>query len=164
MPSKGKKSRQKSTKQRSKSLQTKKQDRENCPHCATGAETYGYLKRAYVYDVDLARKIVSDGREPVELERDDVAYCVDNSRIHKQHIDHVNTKYPGILGHLWGPGEDGTWEHGHVLIDGNHRAARCLRDGLPFRACLLSEDESEQILKRGAGRNGQVYDRMSKDD
>lgn len=91
-------------------------------------------------------------------------FCVENSRTHKQHIDHVNTKYPGILGHLWGPGEGGTWEHVHVLIDGNHRAARCLRDGLPFRVYLLSEDESEQILKRGAGRNGQVYDRTNKDD
>ncbi len=136
---------------------------DHCPHCATGAETYGYLKRAYVYDVDLARKIVSDGREPVELERDDVAYLVNDSKIYKQHVDHVNTKYPGILGHLWGPGEGGTWEHGHVLIDGNHRAARCLRDGLTFRAYLLTEEESEQILKRGAGKDGQVYDRMGKD-
>lgn len=148
---------------RSKTLQEKKQDRDDCPHCATGAETYGYLKRAYVYDVDLARKIVSDGREPVELERDDIAYCVDNSRIHKQHVDHVNTKYPGILGHLWGPGVGRIRVHGHVLIDGNHRAARCLRDGLTFKACLLTEEESEQILKRGVGKDGQVYDRMSKD-
>ena len=137
--------------------------RNDCPHCATGAETYGYLKRAYVYDVDLARKIVSEGREPVELERDDVAYLVNDSKIYKQHVDHVNTKYPGILGHLWGPGEGGTWEHGHVLIDGNHRAARCLRDGMKFRAYLLTEEESEQILKRGAGKDGQVYDRMGKD-
>ncbi len=50
-----------------------------------------------VYDVDEARKIVSDGRSPVELEGDDVTYLVDNSRIHAQHIDHVNTAYPGIL-------------------------------------------------------------------
>ena len=135
-----------------------KSSREDCPHCVSGEETYGYLKRAYVYDVDKAREIVSDGREPVEMEADDVAYCVDNSRIHEQHLDHVNTKYPGILAHLWGPGEDGTWEHGHLLIDGNHRAARCLRDGIAFRAYLLTEDESEQIMKRGARRDGSVYD------
>ena len=137
---------------------SKKDPVESCPHCRDGEETYGYLKRAWVYDVDLARQIVSDGRESVELHPDDVAYCVDNSRIHEQHVDHVNPIYPGILAHLWGPGEDGKWEHGHLLIDGNHRAARCLRDGLPFRAYLLTEDESEQILRRGPKRDGRLND------
>lgn len=126
--------------------------RASCPHCVGGPETYGYLKRAWVYDVDLARRLVSDGRAPVELEPDDVAYCVDNSRIHEQHLDHVDTRFPGIIAHLWGPGESGTWEHGHLLIDGNHRAARCLRDGLPFFAYVLTEEESERILQRGPGR------------
>ncbi|MBL8812013.1 MAG: hypothetical protein JNM43_17745 [Planctomycetaceae bacterium] len=132
----------------------KKSSREECPHCVSGPETYGYLKRGWVYDVDLARKIVSDGRDPVELEADDVEYCVDNSRIYEQHLDHVDPQYPGILAHLWGPGENGAWEHGHLLIDGNHRAARCLRDGIPFRAYLLTEDESEAILLRGTDRSG----------
>jgi len=130
--------------------------REECPHCASGPETYGYLKRQWVYDVDRARKLVADGRESVELDPDDVAYCVDNSRIYKRHLDHVDPQYPGIIAHLWGPGEGGTWEHGHVLIDGNHRAARCLRDGLPFSVYLLSEDESELILKRGVRRDGKL--------
>ena len=131
-----------------------KEESEPCPHCASGPETYGYLRRAYVYDVDAARQITSDGREPVELESDDVAYLVDSNRIHEQHIDHVDPTFPGIIAHLWGPGEHNAWEHGHLLIDGNHRAARCLRDGLPFRAYVLSELESEQILKRGPGRDG----------
>lgn len=127
---------------------------EECPHCAGGEETYGYHKRSWVYDVDQARELVSSGREAVELECDDVRYLVDSSRIHTQHLDHVDTQYPGILAHLWGPGADGAWEHGHLLIDGNHRAARCLRDGLPFFVYLLTEEESEQILKRGPGRDG----------
>ncbi len=49
-----------------KPAKAKKADRNDtpeCPHCVGGEETYGYLKRAWVYDVDLARKIVSDGRE-----------------------------------------------------------------------------------------------------
>jgi len=133
-----------------------KSAKESCPHCVGGPETYGYLKRTFVYDVDQARKIVSDGREPVEMDDSDVAYCVDNSRIHEQHLDHVDPQYPGILAHLWGPGEDGTLEHGHLLIDGNHRAARCLRDGLTYRAYLLTEDESEEIMKRGMDRHGKV--------
>ena len=135
----------------------KKSDSE-CPHCVGGEETYGYLKRSWVYDVDQARKLVSDGREPVEIEPADVEYCVDNSRIHEQHLDHVNPEYPGILAHLWGQGHNGAIEHGHLLIDGNHRAARCLRDHLPFRAYVLTEDESEQILLRGMCRDGQVRD------
>lgn len=98
------------------------------------------------------------------METADVAYCVENSRIHEQHLDHVEPRYPGILAHLWGPGEGGTWEHGHLLIDGNHRAARCLRDGLAFRAYLLTEDESEQILKRGFGRDRRVIGKPQSDD
>ena len=133
-----------------------KTSRANCPHCVSGAETYGYLKRAWVFDVDEARKIVSDGRQPAELETGDVEYLVNDSRIHEQHIDHVNTKYPGILAHLSGPGSNGAIEHGHVLIDGNHRAARCLRDNIPFSAYLLSEEESERILLRGILRDGSV--------
>ncbi len=143
---------------------TKATEPNDCPHCVSGPETYGYLKRAYVYDVDLARKIVSDGRQPVEMDASDVAYCVENSRIHKQHLDHVEPSYPGILAHLWGPGEGGNWEHGHLLIDGNHRAARCLRDGLQFRAYLLSEDETEQILKRGPGKDGRLSGSDNEDE
>lgn len=133
---------------------------ETCPHCVSGEETYGYLKRAWVYDVDEARKIVSDGREPVEMDAADVAYCVDNSRIHEQHIDHVDVRWPGILAHLWGPGRDGSIQEGHLLIDGNHRAARCLRDQVPFRAYVLTEMESERILLRGMCRDGSVRNEL----
>ena len=154
----------KSAKATAKKSSRNRPSKESCPHCIGGAETYGYLKRTFVYDVDLARKIVSDGREPVEMETADVAYCVDNGRIHEQHLDHVEPKYPGILAHLWGPGEGGNWEHGHLLIDGNHRAARCLRDSLTFRAYLLTEDESEQILKRGFGRDRRVIGDAESDD
>ena len=131
---------------------------ESCPHCIGGEETYGYYKRSWVYDVDRAREIVSDGRDAVELDSDDVRYLVDSSRIYAMHLDHVDTQFPGILAHLWGPGADGAWEHGHLLIDGNNRAARCMRDGLPFFAYLLTEEESEQILNRGPGRDGTIRD------
>ena len=152
----GTKKNRKSKKSQKAKTSSSKASMESCPHCVGGPETYGYLKQSFVYDVDRAREIVSDGRESLEIDASDVAYCVDNSRIHDQHLDHVDPKYPGILAHLWGPGADGRLEHGHLLIDGNHRAARCLRDGLTFRAYLLTEDESEQILTRGMDRNGHV--------
>jgi SAM-dependent methyltransferase len=37
---------------------------------------------------------------------------------------------------------------GHRLIDGHHRAARCLEEGTPFVAYLLSEEESRAVLLR----------------
>ena len=125
---------------------TAKAKTKDCPHCKPGPETYHYLQRQYVYDVDQAREIVQDGREAVELEPEDVEYSVDNSRIFPQHLEHVQTQYPGIMAHIWFPTENGELVHGHLLIDGNHRAARCLQLGLPFYVHLLSEVESRQVL------------------
>ncbi|MCA9050962.1 MAG: hypothetical protein KDA89_19630 [Planctomycetaceae bacterium] len=132
-----------------KTVQKNQDSHQECPHCRGGEETYGYFKRAYVFDVDLARKIVADGREPIELDRNDVEYSVEISRIYPQHLDHVDPQYAGIVAHLWGPGEDGNWLHGHLLIDGHHRAARCLRDDLPYFVHILTEEESQRVLKRG---------------
>ncbi len=120
--------------------------RNKCPHCRTGPETYRYLSGRYVFDVDAARAIVQDGRDPVEMEVDDVRHCVDNSRIYQPHLQHVHTRYPGIVAHLWFPTPDGELVHSHLLIDGNHRAARCLQLWKPFFIHVLSEEESLRIL------------------
>ncbi|MBI1311540.1 hypothetical protein GC176_09550 [bacterium] len=133
--------------QKQKRKNRKQQDnRRSCPHCSSGAETFRYMDSIFLFDVDLAREIVSDGREPIELEPDDVRYSVDTSRIYEQHLDHVNPKYPGIIAHIWYPEPDGNVLHGHVLVDGHHRAARCLRDELPYYVHILSEEESRTIL------------------
>jgi hypothetical protein len=122
---------------------------ESCPHCRTGAESFNYFKGAYRFDVDLARKLVSDGRQPIELEPDDVRYSVDISRIYPQHLPHVSTEYPGIIAHIWGPGKNGSWLKGHLLIDGHHRAARCLQLGISYKVHILTPKESEQVLVYG---------------
>jgi hypothetical protein len=132
-----------------KSKKAKPADTEECPHCRPGSESFRYFNGAYKFDVDLARKIVSDGRESVELEPDDVKYSVDMSRIYPQHLPHVDTKFPGIIAHVWGPDGDGKWLHGHLLIDGHHRAARCLQLGIPYRVYLLTKQESEQVVLHG---------------
>lgn len=80
------------------------------------------------------------------LDHDDVQYSVDISRIYLQHLEHVNPVYVGFIAHISYPEPDGTILHGHVLIDGHHRAARCLRDEIPFGAHVLSEDGSRQVL------------------
>ena len=102
-------------------MSQKKKTEEKCPHCSSGPETFRYIKNIFNFDVDLARKIVAVGHEPIELEPDDVLYSVDMSRIYPQHLKHVNTKYPGIIAHIWYPQPDGELLHGHVLIDGHHR-------------------------------------------
>lgn len=126
-----------------------RKERSKCPHCGGGSETFRYMKSIYRFDVDLARELVLDGREPVELEPDDVRFSVDTSRIYEQHLPHVDTKYPGIIAHIWYPEPDGNVLHGHVLIDGHHRAARCLQLEKPFFVHILTEQESRAILING---------------
>ena len=124
----------------------------DCPHCRTGSETFRYSKSVYKFDVDLAREIVSDGRLPVELDPEDVKYSVDTTHIYPEHIDHVDPSFPGIIAQMWYPEPDGTVSHGNTLIDGHHRAARCLRDNLPYFVVLLNEEESQRILLKGPDR------------
>lgn len=127
----------------------KKNKREECPHCRGGSETFRYMKSIYRFDIDKARKITSDGRKPIELEPDDVRFSVDTSRIYAQHVKHVNPEFPGIIAHIWYPEPDGNVLHGHVLIDGHHRAARCLELNRPYFVHVLSEEESREVLLDG---------------
>lgn len=141
-----------------------KSDRDDCPHCRGGSESFRYMKSIYRFDIDKARALASDGRQPVELEPDDVRFSVDTSRIYPQHVKHVNPEFPGIIAHIWYPEPDGNVLHGHVLIDGHHRAARCLELKRPYYVYLLTEEESravlldgpniEEILKMVPGRSG----------
>ncbi len=41
---------------------------------------------------------------------------------------------------------------GMPLIDGNHRAARALRDGTEFFAAVLKEKETRKLLRLTMGR------------
>ncbi len=40
---------------------------------------------------------------------------------------------------------------GTPLIDGNHRAARALRDGVDFCAVILTEEQTLELLRRSMG-------------
>jgi hypothetical protein len=93
----------------------------------------------YVFDVELALRIVSDGKHPTaEVPTGLLRRMLEvNAEHHVAHLDHVDPSRPGIIGQRFG---------GICLIDGNHRAHRCLRDGLPFRAYLLDLAESMQCL------------------
>jgi len=110
-----------------------------------GRETFHYMQQRFVFDIDRARKIIADGREPVELDQDDVRFAVETSRVNRNHVPHVDPKIPGIISHVFYP-QDGEIVQGHVFIDGHHRAARALELNRPFFVHVLSEDESRQIL------------------
>jgi hypothetical protein len=120
----------------------------DCRRCREeGHEYYRYLGDWYEFDVDKAKEMVRDGREPVEVEPESVLASVEGSHIDECHVDHVDPSIPGLIAHVWYEDEDQSL-HGHILIDGNHRAARCLRDGRPFFAHILTEEESRAILWR----------------
>jgi hypothetical protein len=123
--------------------------KDNCSVCGPReSEWYRYLRGTYVFDVDLAREIVQDGRGPIDLSTSDLRYCVANSHIHKHHVPHVDLRFPGIMACVFFTNADGVEEQGHLLIDGNHRAAKSLRLGVPYRFYLLTEKESRRILIR----------------
>lgn len=120
----------------------------DCPQCKDGPEYYRMLFNQYKFDVDQAREIVSDGRVPVELDNQDVQHSLNWSHIHRPHLAHVNTQFPGIIAHYWYPGTDGQRLHGHVLIDGHHRAAKVFESNEPFYAYVLTEEESRTVTMR----------------
>ena len=121
---------------------------EECSNCKDGPESYRMLFDQFKFDVDLARKLVSDGREPVELEPEDVKYAVEWSHICEQHLAHVDVRFPGLVAHYWYPEEGGTFLHGTVLIDGHHRAAKTLELNIPFFVHVLTEEESHRVTVR----------------
>jgi hypothetical protein len=121
---------------------------ECCRKKLNGGEVYRYFGRNFVFDVDRANELIRDGRQPIEVEDESVRRSVELCRIREEHVAHVNPARPGIIAHVECLADDGEVVKGHVLIDGNHRAARCLELALPFYAYVLSEEESESILLR----------------
>jgi acetyl-CoA carboxylase beta subunit len=128
--------------------------RKKCPVCtATGSETFWFLRKSFIFDVDRAREITQDGRSAILLDRDDVRYAVDSSRITDSHVPHVNVSYPGIIARVRYTQDDGSVVTGDVLIDGHHRAARCLQLRRPFSVYLLNYAESDAVLTRRPDAN-----------
>ncbi len=121
----------------------------DCPHCRGGREFFRYWDDLFEYDVERAKELVRDGREPVEVEPESARASVEESRLDERHVAHVDPSYPGVIAHIWYPAPDGVVYQARVLIDGHHRAARCLAEGRPFRAYLLDEEESRAVLARG---------------
>ncbi|QDS98883.1 hypothetical protein [Adhaeretor mobilis] len=129
---------------------TKKKDKlpKCCRRKERGGATYKYWGKNYIFDVQRAMELVQDGREPTEVEDESVRLSVKNSWIDDVHVTHVDPTKPGIIAHVFAKADDGDDIHAHVLIDGNHRAARCLQLEKPYFAYVLTEQESKDILIR----------------
>jgi hypothetical protein len=115
----------------------------NCERCANMGKPQMYTVKGelgeYVFNVERARQIANDGRHRAfEVPREMVEQMLSVNEDHvPEHIDHVDPSQPGILAQRWG---------GVALIDGNHRARRCLRDGFVFRAFMLDLIESRACM------------------
>lgn len=104
------------------------------------------MRRSFVFDVDRARELAQDGRKPIELDRSDVLFAVDTSRIYIEHVPHVTTRFPGIVARVRCVKSDGRTVEGDLLIDGHHRAAKCLQTGKPYMVYRLNPDETDTLL------------------
>ena len=123
-----------------------------CPRCqlntVQGDEVFYHRKDTFKFNVDLAMQIASDGREPVEVDEESLRQSLLDCIVTQEHLPHVNLGRPGIIADVTYVFDDGQQHTGHLLIDGNHRAARSLQDGLPFYAYVLTKEETARTLMR----------------
>jgi hypothetical protein len=102
-----------------------------------------------IWNITLARVLVADYPPSalVEIPATDLRGIVARHQPDPARFDAVDPTHPGIAA----PILDG-WQVMWVLIDGNHRGARCLRDGLPFQVYPLTiEDNRACVLMSTAG-------------
>lgn len=120
----------------------------NCPRCPiVGAENIPGEEFFELYSLRFNLQIARELCRPSMLHRVDHPALRDwlgHVRLTESHVDHL----PEGLG----PGLMATLPNlGRPLIDGNHRAARALRDGSEFIVYLLPEDTTLELLRRGMG-------------
>jgi len=122
----------------------------NCPRCPIiGAEDIPgdeYFEfRSLRFSLQAARQLM----KPSMLHRVDhagLAEWLEHVSIDPRHVGHLPAEF--------GPGIMATFPSGlgRPLIDGNHRAARSLRDGAEFLVYLLPEAETLELLRRSMGK------------
>jgi hypothetical protein len=123
----------------------------NCPRCPVigaedipGGEFYEILSLRF--NVRIARELCR-GRAPHLVNRRPLERWLEHARIDWEHVDHLPpTLGPGIMATL----PSGC---GMPVIDGNHRAARALRDRHAFFAFVLGESETLELLRRSMGHS-----------
>ena len=102
------------------------------------------------WDIVQARALIAARpRAPQRLDPDWLqAWLSQRTSITPEHLDHIplaKLDEPGILVEIMTCPSGGQPQPLRMLIDGTHRAARKLRDGLDAWAFLLTEDEQRSI-------------------
>jgi hypothetical protein len=92
----------------------------------------------YLFDVDKAQAITSDGRRPKLIPADLLERLLEvNNDWHPKHVGHVDGRLPGIMGLHFGA---------LALLDGTHRAVRALKANQNFFAFMLDAWETHECL------------------
>ena len=101
------------------------------------------------FDIELAYQFCQDGRAPQLIEVEVLDMILQVNGITAEHVDHVDPSFPGIACPV-----DYTPEGQPMLglIDGSHRAAQCRRDGRPFFAFHLTQEEAERCQRTAAAQ------------
>jgi hypothetical protein len=113
-------------------------------------QTYRYTipgERDIAWDVELARFLVRNPANVVTTVTLDLASQQDiaaKNEIEEAHLPKVDPSEPGIGAALYDEGHIA-----YVLIDGQHRNVRAMRDGVPFRVHLLTDAASRRCLIEG---------------
>ena len=122
---------------------SKKKKVRGCPVCSQrqlgGGEIY-VLKGEEglsIFDVARAVQIVSDGRHAQVIDTEAVGELLGATSYEEAHLVHVDPALPGIVGQRF---------QSRFLLDGVHRAARCLKEGRPFHAFVLSAEETRSSV------------------
>jgi hypothetical protein len=121
----------------------KKTARPECKICAQrahgGAEVYELSGPGgiSIYDVEKAKQIAADGRRAEQVPIAELSLLLAVSEYEEAHLAHVDTGKPGIIGQRF---------RGPFLLDGVHRAARCLLEKRPFPAFFLTPQETLSCL------------------
>ncbi len=126
-----------------------------CPKCPLAADG-GILKDEWYqfltlrFNIRIARELV----RPEMLHRVDPAAMIkwlESTQVWTEHLDHLPRDLgPGIMVTL--PNHCG-----RLVIDGNHRAARALRDGQEFFAYLLPEKQTLKLLRNSMSKREAAF-------
>jgi hypothetical protein len=114
------------------------------------------------FDIALAEQIIKDkprkapwaGEADVALFKDIIAYPPVEGKIYvlrisinEGHLDHVDMTKPIIIV----PRPKVTLAEGDIVIDGHHRIARAMRDGLKtIKFVVLTREETQTLIPRDA--------------
>ena len=121
-----------------------------CPLCPVigskpdqADQVYRFL--SLQFSISIA-EVMSRNHDLIRVEPSALQEWLRHVKIDERHLDHIPPdRQHGIMVTL----PNGL---GRPLIDGNHRAARTLRDGTHFFAAVLNERETLRLLRLTMGR------------